>query len=190
MFKAAVHSCVSCHNLLCLICCSTWRRIKVEAFVTVSFCPLWLCPCLRTACFKSELARLWWLREIEFQSAWLITISNGGERCACSEAFLQPGNYLCALGIRYLVETARRLPILDSYHLIFIHLLLEGFSASHGLPCPSPIWAALFSCTFVGLPSACDWHTSYFQIHYRLLTAVGNQFEESITNVLFENASS
>lgn len=31
---------------------------------------------------------------------------------------------------------------------------------------------------------------SYFQIHYRLLTAVGNQFEESITNVLFENVSS
>lgn len=127
-----------------------WLFLFVSS-LTVSLSPY----CL----IQERAGRLWWLREIEFQSAWLITMSNWGERCACSEAFLQPGNYLCALGIRYLVETARRLPILDSYHLIFIHLLLEGFSASHGLPCPSPIWAALFSCTFVGLPSACDWHT-------------------------------
>ncbi|CAM4531949.1 unnamed protein product [Leuciscus chuanchicus] len=81
----------------------------------------------------------------------------------CSEAFLEPGNYLCAPGIRYLLETARRLPISDSYRLIFIHLLLEGFSAAHhGLPCPSPVLAA----PLWGFHLRVSVTRSYFQIHW------------------------
>lgn len=113
MFKAAVHS---CHSLLCLICCSTWQRVKGEALWLFLFVSS-LTVSLSLYCLIQERAGwLWWLREIEFQSVWLITVSNRGERCACSEAFLQLGNYLCAPGIRYLLETARRLPISDSYH--------------------------------------------------------------------------
>ncbi len=159
MFKAAVHSCVSCHNLLCLTCCSTWRRIKGEAFVTVSFCVLFDCV-LVSVLLDSRAS--WPALMIEgdrvpisvvnyyVQLRWEVRMRRG---------FSAAGKLPVCSGDSLSVRDSSRLPISDSYHLIFIYLLLEGFSASHGLPCPSPIWAALFSCTFVGLPSACDWHT-------------------------------
>ncbi len=154
MFKAAVHSCVSCHNLLCLTCCSTWRRIKGEAFVTVSFCVL----------FDGVLVSVL----LDSRASWPALIK--GDRVPISvvqlrwevrmrRGFSAAGKLPVCSGDSLSVRDSSPTPNIRFVYLILIHLLLEGFSASHGLPCPSPIWAALFSCTFVGLPSACDWHT-------------------------------
>ncbi len=178
MFKAAVHSCVSCHNLLCLTCCSTWRRIKGEAFVTVSFCVLFDCV-LVSVLLDSRAS---WAGLIKGDRVPISVVQRRWE-VRMRRGFFCSREITCVLwGIRYLLETARRLQYQIRILFSFI-CWLEGFLLHNGLPCPSPIWAALLAAPLWGFHLHVTGIRSYFQIHYRSLTAVGNQFEESIINV-------
>lgn len=65
-------------NSLCSFQRVTWRKIKDEAF---EFFVLFDCV-LVYSLIQKRAGQLWWLKEIEFHSAWLITLSNRGERAS------------------------------------------------------------------------------------------------------------
>lgn len=159
MFKAMVHSCVSCHSLLRLICCHTWLRIKGGASVSIFFFQFSLTVSLCLYCLIHERAgRLWWLREIEFQSAWLITMSNWGERCGMQRGITAAGKLPVCSGDSLSVRDSPPTP-----NIRFVSSYFHSFAAGRLFCCT---WTSLpfphLSCTALAAPL--HLHVSCFQI--------------------------
>lgn len=138
---------------------------------------LWLCcvvVSLVTVCFVSfaEIKRwrlffsvlfdcvlvsvpLWWGREIEFQSVWLITVSIWGERFGVQRGIPGAGKLLVCSGDLLSARDSSPTP-----NIRFVSSYFHSFAAGR-LFCGT--WTSLpfprLSCTFVGFPSACVCYT-------------------------------